>query len=356
MTTILKSTVLVLNLFATLYLSAIFQDFINWYGNPGNPLDEYSDTRNSNAAGASTADLLLGRASTESIAIKLDKASEAIQMLNETREFWARTWEEASPKAASEQGPLFDALSTVEMAIDFLENMHPAILVNQVLAVNLSVAYFTLLAAAKEAGVLKIGGHVQRYFQRLREKTESALELLSGDATMSSFASFNETRHQEGSSSFVSQRVISACDIACDALSEAEVTTARATSLLHKFPEQYELVESILNREPGKEIVLSDTDAQYQILGTIQKQQNQQQPPTSQLPSADKSAALAIRPVLREYVLRNLDDAHPCQLSIRCGDELAMLRKPENRASKKKGTGLNGGGGIIIALTKTARE
>ena len=104
---------------------AIFQDFCTWYGNPGNPLDDYSDKRNRQIAGATIGDLLLSRAATESVAVKLDKAAEAIQMLNETREFWSRTWEEASPIPASEQKLLFDVSSTVEMALDFMENMHP---------------------------------------------------------------------------------------------------------------------------------------------------------------------------------------------------------------------------------------
>jgi len=60
-----------------------------------NPLDDYNDTRGSaNSGGATIGDLVLGR--TESVAIKMDKAHEAIQMLNDTREFWSATWEEVS--------------------------------------------------------------------------------------------------------------------------------------------------------------------------------------------------------------------------------------------------------------------
>lgn len=61
-----------------------------------NPLDDYNDSRGSaNSGGTTIGDLVLGRA-TESVAVKFDKANEAIQMLNDTREFWSATWEEVS--------------------------------------------------------------------------------------------------------------------------------------------------------------------------------------------------------------------------------------------------------------------
>jgi Rab3 GTPase-activating protein catalytic subunit len=336
---------------------SVFQDFINWYGNPGNPLEDYCDMRNSHSRGTTIGDLLLGRASTESVAIKLDKASEATQMLNETREFWSRTWEEARPIAASEQKPLFDVSSTVEMALDYMEQIHPAILINQIMAVNLAVAYFTLMGAAKEVGVLHVKGLLQGTFQRLRDRTEHALELLSMDATKSTSASCSDARHHEGSSSFISLQAISACDAACSALSEAEVLTARATSLLHKFPEQYDLVGSILQHEPGYEITLSNRKAQQQILHAIQQQQQQQQTEAKKPSTAsDANPSYVVRPALREYILRNLDDSHPCQLSVRFGDEIAMLNRSKSNNSRAGNQEHASGGGLIIALTKSLAE
>lgn len=325
---------------------SIFQDFINWYGNPGNPLDDYSDNRNRGTPGV-IGDLLLGRASTESVAVKLDKATEAIQMLNETREFWSRTWDEATVIPASDQKLLFDVTSTVEMALDFLENMHPAILMNQIMAVNLAVSYYTLLGSAKEVGVLKIGGLVRRAYQRLREKIEYALELLAVDATNSTSSSFTDTIRNEGSSNFVSLASISACDAACSALSEAEVLTARATSLLHKFPEQFDLVESIIRCSPGEEIILTDPKAQSQVLAAIQLQQGQRR---SRGKSASKKSA-DLQPALREYVLRNLDDSRPCQLSVRYSDESTVSSKINNNNTKSQR--MADAGGVIVALTKS---
>ncbi|CAB9500342.1 Rab3 GTPase-activating protein catalytic subunit [Seminavis robusta] len=332
---------------------SIFQDFINWYGNPGNPLDEYCDTRSSGSGATSVGDLLIGRTpSTDSAAVKMDRAAEAIQMLNETREFWSRTWEEATPIPASEQKLLFDASSTVEMALDFMENMHPAILVNQVLAVNLASSYFTLVHAAKEVGVLKIGGLVLRAFLRLREKTEKALELLSGDATRSTSAVCNISRRHEAASNFVSVGVISACDEACTSLSEAEVVTARATSLLNKFPEQYDLVETFLRNNGGEEVTLSGRQAQSQILDAISEQQMETQPKAKR----GSGPSPSVLPALREYVLRNLDDSRPCQLSVRFADEAAMLHRITNGSNQSGGTTpvtTKNGGGMLLALSKS---
>ena len=331
---------------------SIFQDFINWYGNPGNPLDDYSDMRNKENTGSTVGDLLLRRAATESVALKLDKATEAIQMLNETREFWSRTWEEARAIAASDQKLLFDVTSTVEMALDFMENMHPAILLNQVLAVNMAVSYFTIIEAAEEAGVDKVGGLVTRAFQRLRERTEHALEILSGDATLSTTGAPKDGQHKEGSSSFISVPVISACDAACSALSEAEVLTARATSLLHKFPGQYSLVQSVLCHEPGYEICLMDQKGQSQILRAVYEQQMKSRPTGSvaTTPSEMKTCIDAL-PTLREYVFRNLDDVSPCQLSVRFADKAKAVNKPTRGEQV-----CNSGVGLLLSVTESVAE
>jgi Rab3 GTPase-activating protein catalytic subunit len=335
---------------------SIFQDFLFWYGNPGSPLDEYVDTRSSSVEGSTIGDLLLGQASVESVAVKLDKAAEAIQMLNETREFWSRTWEEATPIPASEQKLLFDVTGTVEMALDFMENMHPAILVNQVMAVNLAASYFTLVSAAKEVGALKVGGPVQRSFQRLREKTEKALELLSADATRSTSAACNVSRRKEGGSNFVSLGVISACDDACTALSEAEVVTARATSLLNKFPSQYGLVESFLMNSPGDDISLTDENAQSQILQTIHRQQLENKSKAKRGPAHESKANAGAMPELREYVLRNLDDSSPCQLSVRFADDSVMLHRASTKPNRTSTHAATSCGGMIVALTKCLLE
>ena len=110
----------------------------------------------------------------ESAAKKLDRASEAMRVLMSTRDFWGQCWEESTPVPASEQQPLFDHVSTVEMIIDYLEQLHPANLMNQVMAVNLSSAYFALASSAK--ATTKVG-IVQLSLKRLRQKIEKALKI-----------------------------------------------------------------------------------------------------------------------------------------------------------------------------------
>merc|ERR1712032_737055 len=103
-------------------------------------------------------------------------------ILTETRDFWSNTWNQASEIPATEQNPVFDAASTVEMAIDYLESMHPSILLNQIMAVNLALVYFTLLSSAGEALNVPI---VKSSLDRLQDKTLEALKLLSNDVTNS---------------------------------------------------------------------------------------------------------------------------------------------------------------------------
>ena len=302
-------------------------DFTRWYGNPGNPLDDYVEVPH-------LQDVSVHDAYHESAAKKLDKASEAMKVLIATRDFWSSTWEEATPIPAAEQQPLFDFISTVEMVIDYLEQMHPSILVNQVMAVNLSSAYFTLIASAENA--LNVG-LVEVSLQRLRRKIDDALRLLSHDATGALFQ-FNDAASTTSATSnqYSSGDAIYACEVACNALSATETMIARATSLLHKFPGQYNLVQDLLRLADGSVVALTDPKGRSSFLAAIHNQQKHHLTFTS-LESLPK-------PLLREYVLRNLDAEHPCQLSVRFGDEGAYLNSLESE------------GGILLALMKSYRD
>jgi Rab3 GTPase-activating protein catalytic subunit len=304
--------------------NSTIDDFTKWYGNPGNPLDDYVDDPHPD-------DVSVQDAYFESAAKKLDKASEAMKVLIATRDFWSSTWEEATPIPASEQQPLFNFTSTVEMIIDYLEQMHPANLVNQVMAVNLSSAYFTLVASAEDT--LKIG-LVQASLQRLRRKIDEALQLLSHDATGALFqCSDGGSTMSTTSNQYTSEDSIYACEEACNALSVTETMIARATSLLHKFPGQHNLVQDLLRLKDGSTVALTDPKGRSSFLNAIHDQQKQHSTFTSweSLP----------KPVLREYVLRNLDAEHPCQLSVRFGDEGAYLDRVDNE------------GGVLLALLKS---
>jgi hypothetical protein len=108
---------------------------------------------------------------------------------------------------------------------------------------------------------------------------------------------------------------------------------ARAMSLLQKFPGQYNLVQDLLRLTDGSTVALTDPEGRSSFLSAIHQQQKQHSTFTS-LESLPK-------PVLREYVLRNLDEGNPCQLSVRFGDEGAYLDRVDNE------------GGVLLALMKS---
>ena len=310
-------------------------DFTKWYGNPGSPFDDY------NTENPVSDEMCMHSAFKESSAKKLDKASEAMRVLGSIRDFWGKCWEESSPIPAAEQQPLFDHVSTVEMVIDYLEQLHPANLMNQVMAVNLSSAYFALASSAK--ATTKVG-IVQLSLKRLRQKTEKALKVLSHDSQGNLSQISDSMRSGSGStmgasivtsSIFASEKAITACEDACNALSVTETMIARATSLLHKFPNQYKLVSDLLRFADGSTLALIDRVGRTSFLNLVFEQQQKENKLLD--PSRDKTP----NPILREYVFRNLDDENPCQLAVRFGDEVTDADRGENE------------GGVLLALSKS---
>jgi Rab3 GTPase-activating protein catalytic subunit len=313
---------------------AVFEDFVGWYGNPSDPLESYHEQ--SDVLG-----LHHGIPSAEPVVTKLDggKAAEAIKALDQTRVFWAKTWEEADPLPADEQEALFDAESTVEMALDYLENIHPASLLCQVMAVNLATAYFVLESSAGDAIKVDVVGTA---LIRLRETVTHALQLLSLDVTGSVGVLFKEVSPSDSSSRseksvqdmMASIETIAACGRACDSLFEEEVIIARAVSLLHKLPGQYDFVGRILRGHEGAPVDVPDEMDRIIVLNTIHEQQKK-------LPSA--GVDLKLRPAIREYFLQNLDDSSTCQLSVRYSDKGADAYGIDS-------------GGLVLAVTKTSRD
>ncbi|KAG7347273.1 Rab3 GTPase-activating protein catalytic subunit [Nitzschia inconspicua] len=310
-------------------------DFTKWYGNPGSPLDDYGDDTILDFKCYSVENALK-----ESAAQKLDRASEAMRVLVSTRDFWGKTWEEAKPVPAAEQNPLFDYSTTVEMVLDYLEQLHPATLMNQVMAVNLSSAYFALASSAK--GTMKIG-IVQLSMKKFRYKTERALELLSRDATglLSSIVEGGSTAASTNSSQYASEDTITACEDACNALSVTETMVARATSLLHKFPGQYKLISDLLRFADGSTLALIDRIGRSNFLNMVYEQQ--QRLGRRDEEETDPSRDNLPHPLLREYVFRNLDDENPAQLAVRFGEEGARLRDGTSDIV----------GGVLLALMKS---
>ena len=290
-----------------------FEDFTKWYGNPVNPLEEYEEARSQ--------DIRLGIVSDDTVQTSIAKSSEASILTEMTKKFWKNTWDAAEPKTAAENEPLFDPVSTVEMALHYLETLHPATLLCNVLAVNLSAAYFGIVFSAEEALSIPC---IRTSLRRLRKRVEIAVNLLSLDAVTSGQVS---NPLHPGLSSV---EAMAACENACIVLSENEVLLARGRSLLTKFPGKFDLIDRILKASEGCVITVEDEAEQRDILRTVLSQQTD---PTS------KSSRPS--PTLREYLLRNHDNQNPCQLCVRYGNHVKDLDSE---------------GGLLMAITKTQSQ
>jgi Rab3 GTPase-activating protein catalytic subunit len=288
---------------------AVFEDFIRWYGEPSEALDVDSK--------GSTGPIEVSKVP--------EPSNERTLALGQTKSFWAQTWNEAAPLPAAEQESLFIAESTVEMALDYLETIHPASLLCQILAVNLALSYFILAASAGDTihvRSLRLSLHM------LRENIDEALQCLASDATLPI-----DNIHKDKSSPEMMATVesIDACTKACASLTAVEVIMSRAASLLHKLPQQYDLVESIMQRKEGASIRIAADDARSSFQKTVLVQQNR-------LSKADR-----LKPAVREYLFRNTDERTPCQLCVRTSDEGIHVFG-------------DGRGGTLFALTKVVSD
>ena len=289
---------------------ASFEDFTNWYGSPVNPLEEFGE--------AISQDIRLGIASADAVQNSIAKTAESSLMMELTRKFWQKTWEAAPPKTAAESEPLFDPVSTAEMALHYLETLHPATLMCNVLAVNLSAAYFGLVYSAEESLSIPC---VRASLRRLRNRVEIAINLLALDAVTSGQVS---NPFHPGLSS---AEAMAACENACIILQQNEVLLARTRSLLSKFPDKFNLIDRILKAAEGSVLSVDDEKERQDILRTVLSQQTD---PTS--------VSSKPSPTLREYLLRNYDSDNPCQLSVRYGNHMKDLKSE---------------GVLLMSLTKT---
>ena len=361
------------------------EDFIDWYGEPRSPL---TDDQQAQEPLSSLSSSTMDAPNPEPCPSPPAASSLAVER---TREFWSKTWKEAPSVAAEDQEPLFRASDTVEIALDYLETLHPANLISSVLATNLSNAYFSLVISAQVGA--DIGedatqlASIHASLTRLREKVATALNLLSADTITQHGKA--QMAHKQSShlksqsipssvSSYTSLETLSACETACRTIGENEVLLANALSLLHKFPSQYDLVERLLReylqqqRTNGRranstkvtEIVsnleIDDKDASLRqhVLEALATKagtnshgrlSTMHQQPSLLFPKRRQGGASAPPPppVLREYLFRNTDEAHPCQLTVRCADEKKM--DPDKTRRQRESVF----GGLMVAITRT---
>lgn len=306
---------------------AVFQDFINWYGNPGNPLEEYQDY-----------DTSLNRPPSS-----IEDASEAIQIMMAIRSFWSDCWDDAESCPANEQNALYDAMGSVEMLLQDFESMHPAHLMNQVLAVNLSMANFFLREASEPVRKVKM---VEITLSRLEKKTQEALEKLANDMTEGTLPGKRKNIIKRSDAEnipaglYISPETIAACESVCDHIGDSEIILSRAISLLSKMPGEYELVHQLLARPEGEVFHLNSHDGRSGILKTIRQQQ--------QTNSGREDIGINDLPYpsVREYILQNRDEQSPCQLTVRIGGTHGLEEGGNNSTM----------GGLVLAMNKCVRE
>ena len=278
--------------------SAVFDDFVGWYGNPENPLHEEINGETARRALEYRSSLPPDEAKT----LALEEASEAIAILMSLRAFWEDTWEASEPCPAHEQEPLFDPYSTVEMVLHSFETIHPALLMNQVLAVKLSNAKFVLDSAATPARQIR---SVDRGLCDLKVAISAALRALSNDAAGGLL--HLAPKSMVGNTSYVSASTIVTCEEACNCIGEFEILLSRALSLLQKFPGEYILVDSLLRCRDDRHVFVQQPQERSAFLGAIRHYQEETTNHTNH------SSPEAI-PTMREYVLRTVGPLHSCQL------------------------------------------
>lgn len=280
---------------------AVFEDFVRWYGNPENPLGEEL-----NEESLKLKEDMRSKLSPEDMKkFALKEASESISLLMNLRAFWEDSWDEAEAEAAFEQDPLFNPYITVEMMLHSLETIHPALLMNQVLAVNLSNAKFVLSAASKQARQIHI---LDEGFRNLDNAINLALQALTKDA------SAEVDTIPDGKSdllSHIATETIAKCEEACNQIGEFEILLSRSLALLEKLPGKYDLVGSLLQEgcASGNFVFVKDPSDRDAFLGAIRSGQmfNVAIDPSSFFPDAS----------MREYFLSNNDRLNPCQLNAR---------------------------------------
>lgn len=279
---------------------AVFEDFVRWYGNPENPLSEEVNGETARRALEYRSTL----APAEAKILALEEASEAIAILMSLRAFWEDTWEEAEPCPAFDQEPLFDPYSTVEMVLHSFETIHPALLMNQLLAVKLSNARFVIESAASPARQVR---SVAQGLANLKAVVDVALESLNRDAANGflHLAPQNTTKNKDPLV-YVSTQTITTCEEACNAIGELEILLSRALSLIEKFPDDHDLVDSLLQCKHGKFLFVKCPRERSTFLSAIKYHTEM-----------NLDSSCYVGPAMKEYVLGNLDPLNQCQISAR---------------------------------------
>jgi len=121
--------------------------------------------------------------------------------------------------------------------------------------------------------------------------------------------------------------------------------------LLHKFSGDFELVQNILRKRDGEELPIQSFHGRLGVLKTIWKHQKPRSSKDdkiwkSSIPS--KGIGYYPDPMVEEYILRNVREDCPFQLSAVMRENITNFSKPRKGYSKD--------GSILIAMKKCEGE
>eukprot|EP00590_Aulacoseira_subarctica_P011902 CAMPEP_0172432838 /NCGR_PEP_ID=MMETSP1064-20121228/65122_1 /TAXON_ID=202472 /ORGANISM="Aulacoseira subarctica , Strain CCAP 1002/5" /LENGTH=786 /DNA_ID=CAMNT_0013180403 /DNA_START=192 /DNA_END=2552 /DNA_ORIENTATION=- len=312
---------------------SVFNDFIRWYGSP-KELSENACKRQIDDTFADDASKTLDEEQVFENALRrhfsrrpsspevyekfLQKDS---KMEVSLQNFWKETWQNSMPIPAFEQDmKLFDAVQEVEKMLYHLENLGPIQLMNHVLEINFTTAYELLHAMAGDA--LKVN-FIEITFTRLEEKTRTAVMQLKEDSFVFMLNLENPTGSHLTGEKLLLPITLKACESLCNAIGEVELILSRASSLLQKFPGQYELVNELMSRREGEEVHVSSNGraAQATVFQSIQqgifgllKGVSETEKVTCNGKETQRPSEIFPFPSSREFVLRNSEESKPCQL------------------------------------------
>merc|ERR1712039_1129679 len=184
------------------------------------------------------------------------------------------------------------------MLLYFLETMHPALLLNQILVLNIVRINFILQDACNQKDShLSSFTILQNLSKTLQSKSQEALQKLFKDVEKMSLI-MEERDMNKKQRWHISMQTLIVCETVCNLIAELEVTLSRVQSLMKKL-DNVDLAIRIINRTDDAEEIVFDEFNNIDE-GFLQK------------------------PVVKEYCLRNENEDEPCQLTAIIGDGIAM--------------------------------
>jgi Rab3 GTPase-activating protein catalytic subunit len=154
--------------------------------------------------------------------------------------------ERGPARSCGKSRTFFDAFSTVEVLLLWFESIHPAILINQILAVNIDMTVLILQLSSLSNKLSPI----KDTLLHLEEKTSDALQLLSEDAIKSISTPISSSDGALDSFTYTPETTQTGEGV-CTLIDDVEILQSRTTSLLSKLNGDEVLVHTIMEAPEG---------------------------------------------------------------------------------------------------------